>query len=94
MLVLQHIVLRLMLSPSRLKIKKTSKQVNCITRLGGWRVNKYADIKLPNELYQVVENQIVEIQATLTYYLISTSKREKLKLMSMTLMILLVKLRR
>ena len=94
MLVLQHIVLRLMLSPSRLKIKKTSKQVNCITRLGGWRVNKYADIKLPNELYQVVENQIVEIQATLTYYLISTSKRETLKLMSMTLMILLVKLRR
>ena len=57
-------------------------------------MNKYADIKLPNELYQVVENQIVEIQATLTYYLISTSKREKLKLMSMTLMILLVKLRR
>ena len=31
-------------------------------KIGRWRVSKYVDIKLPNELYQVVENQIVEIR--------------------------------
>ena len=29
--------------------------------MGGWIVSKYVDIELPNEFYQVVENQIVEI---------------------------------
>ena len=32
-----------------------------INKIGGWRVSKSVNIKLPNELYQVVENQIVEI---------------------------------
>ena len=29
--------------------------------IGGWRVSKYDDIKLPNEPYKIVENQLVKI---------------------------------
>ena len=53
-------------------------------------MSKYADIKLPNELYQVVENIIVEIPTSI----FCLPLKEKFNLMSMMLMILLVNLRK
>ena len=66
MLVLQYIMLRLVLSPSRRKRKRTqgNNWILFYNRIGGWRVSKYADSKLPNELYQVAENHTVELPAS------------------------------
>ena len=57
---IQYIVLRLIPSPSRLKNKRQGKYLILKNKIGGWRVSKYAYITLPNELYQVVENQITK----------------------------------
>ena len=40
-----------------------------INKIGGWRVSKYVDIKLPHEFYQVVENQTVEISTSKDRYI-------------------------
>ena len=45
MLVLQYSVLRLMLSPSRLKMKRAQGSVFFIIKIGGWSVSKYVDIE-------------------------------------------------
>ena len=40
-----------------------------INKIGGWRVSKYVDIKLPNDFYQVVEHQLVEISTSKDRYI-------------------------
>lgn len=76
MLVLQHLVLRLLLFTIKAEHEKNPRKQLDFIKIGGWRVSTYADTKLPNELYQVVENQILEIQTSILYYYYLLQKRE------------------
>ena len=64
-------------------IRTQGNNVDCINKIGGWRMSTYADIQLPNELYQVVENIIVEIPTSI---LLLPKKIESISIILMNLL--------